>query len=142
MKRKTPMSAFTKILVGATVILLSGGAAAQSDRWSDWLEKQNANRDGVSVSYRYKSDNGALRVQWKCKNWTAFRKSCSVGAGNDKTYRCGRQGVGVVGETGALGERATVAAFGEYVFPGEVACKGLQADYIADAQVEIAIEKE
>lgn len=109
-------------------------AAPQSGGWTYYDES-----DGVEVYYTVRIDRDEARVAWKCVNTTSQDASCSVGAGQNKVYRCLNDG-SVVGFTEALGERATVRAGGEYAFPSDYACRGRGANTVEPFGVRISIE--
>lgn len=120
----------TSLVAAATAALM-----AQSGGWVFWDRA-----DGVEVYYSVRVQSDEARVAWKCVNTTDADASCSVGAGQDKVYRCLSDG-SPVGFTGALGERATVGAGDEYVFPSDSACRGKGATDVEPFGVRISIER-
>lgn len=119
------------------IVLICGfsPASAQVDQWLRY-ERQ----DGVEVYYAVRINRDEARVSWKCVNTNASARSCSIGAGQDKVYRCVRES-SPLGFTNSLGERATVPANGEYVFPSDFACRNLGATAIEPYGVRIKIEQ-
>lgn len=116
------MSKSNILAAGAVAAMMALGAgAAQAQSWERFTYQ-----DGVIVEYSVRSDSDGFRVAWRCRNMTSQAVSCSVGAGQNKQYNCYR-GSSRIGQTGALGERATVRAEGVYTFPGEAACRGTGA---------------
>jgi hypothetical protein len=123
-------------LVIASIMALSASAAmAQSPQWYFYKEVS-----GIEVYYAVRINPDEARVSWKCVNKTGDAVSCSVGAGQNKVYRCVRDGT-PVGFTEALGERATAPARGEYAFPSESACNGKGASQVEPYGVQISIER-
>lgn len=113
------MSSYTILAAGAAAAAITlGGAAAQAQSWERFTQQ-----DGVIVEYAVRSDSDGFRVAWRCRNMNSWAVSCSVGAGRNKQYNCYR-GSSRIGQTGTLGERATVRAEGTYTFPAESACRG------------------
>jgi len=130
-------AAIAAIASAAVVPVILAGASrayAQSDVWT-FYNKQ----DGVDVYYAVRINREEARVSWKCVNANSTDRSCSVGAGQDKVYRCTRDG-SPLGLTNSLGERATVRAHSEYVFPSDFACRGLGATVAEPYGVRIHIE--
>jgi hypothetical protein len=124
-----------KIAMLALGLAVSSTGAMAGD-WGDWqLYSQATPMNPVSVYYKTKVNSDEIRVAWRCVNEGSETRSCSVG---DKHYEC-FSGYSNVGSSGALGERATIAAGGEYVFLGEPACQGLGADSL-NASAQISIE--
>ena len=122
-------------VLGALALAASSSVAvAQSDQWYFYQEQ-----DGVEVYYAVRVSRDEARVAWKCVNGNDVDRSCSVGAGQDKVYRCTRDGT-PLGMTSSLGERATVRANNEYVFPSDFACRGLGATAVEPFGVRIAVE--
>ena len=109
------------LAVAAAASMVLGVGAAQAQSWERFTYQ-----DGVIIEYAVRSDSDGFRVAWRCRNMTSSPVSCSVGAGQNKRYNCYR-GSSRIGETGALGERATVRANGTYTFPSESACRGTGA---------------
>ena len=134
---RAPMQAMTgsSLLLGLLVAAGAGPAFAQSDAWHLY-EKS----DGVEVYYAVRISRDEARVSWKCVNANSTNRSCSVGAGREKIYRCTRDGA-PLGLTNSLGESATVRASGEYVFPSDFACRGLGATAVEPYGVRIHIER-
>lgn len=126
----------TAVVMLAAAALGAGPASAQSGGFSGWNLHDRAN--GVEVYFAYRVDRDEIRVAWKCVNRTGSDKSCSVGAGQNKTYFCYRDGT-AVGVTGSLGERATVRAGSEYGFPTDFACRGKGANDVRPS-ARISIE--
>ncbi len=130
------MSKSNILAAGAAAALMALGAgagAAQAQSWERFTQ-----RDGVIIEYAVRSDSDGFRVAWRCRNMNSEAVSCSVGAGNNKRYNCYR-GSSRIGETGALGERATVRGNGVYTFPSESACRGTGATSVrpyADISIE------
>lgn len=125
--------------LAVTFILGFANSAAVAGEWSEWY--RYSSEGPINVFFKTKVSKDEIRVAWKCENWHRSQTfSCSVGAGLDKEYRCLRGGV-FVGNTGALGERATVKAGGEYVFPSDWACRGLSADSVQPT-VKIAAQEQ
>jgi hypothetical protein len=119
----------TTLIAGAAAALMAlgvGAAQAQSG-FGPW--ERFTYQDGVFVEYAVKRESDGFRVAWRCRNMTSQTVSCSIGAGNDKRYNCYR-GSSRVGQTGALGERATVRGDGVYTFPSESACRGTGASSV------------
>jgi hypothetical protein len=123
-----------RIFIASILALSSSAAMAQSSQWYFYKEAS-----GVDVYYAVRLNSDEARVSWKCVNKTAEAVSCSVGAGQNKVYRCVRDGT-PLGFTEALGERASVQAQGEYAFPSEPACKGKGANQVEPYGVQISIE--
>tara|TARA_R110002124_G_scaffold165121_2_gene332508 strand:- start:38874 stop:39269 length:396 start_codon:yes stop_codon:yes gene_type:complete len=108
----------------AAVTALGAGTAQAQSGFGPWENFTTV--DGVGVDYAVRRDSDGFRVAWRCRNANSRAVSCSVGAGQNKTYGC-YSGSTQVGETGALGERATVRPGDSYSFPGEAACRGTGA---------------
>lgn len=106
----------------------------QDNSWT-FYQKQ----DGVEVYYSVRISSDEARVSWRCVNTTDENLNCSVGAGQNKVYRCVSNG-SPVGFTESLGERASVRANGEYVFPSDFACRGKGATNVEPYGVRISIE--
>lgn len=116
-------------------LLFAGSAAfAQTDQWY-FYQKQ----DGVEVYYAVRINRDEARVSWKCVNANSEARSCSIGAGQDKVYRCSKDG-SPLGLTNSLGERATVPSNDQYVFPSDFACRGLGATTVEPFGVRISVE--
>lgn len=116
------------------IAALTAPSGPQSGGWVYYDEA-----DGVEVYYSVRINSDEARVAWKCVNTTSSDASCSVGAGQNKVYRCLSNGL-PVGFTEALGERATVRAQGEYAFPSESACRGKAVTGVEPFGVRISIE--
>ena len=112
----------------------------RADDWGNWQEYRTVN--GVITFYRIKADEDAVYVQWKCQNLTSVPKSCSIGGGESKRYRCTKgYGSGVLGETRALGEKEFLRPNQSFVFGSEPACRGLGASNAwPDAKVVVVNE--
>ncbi|MDC7683639.1 hypothetical protein PQU92_10145 [Asticcacaulis sp. BYS171W] len=126
---------FSGLALAGAALAIAGMAFAQSG-YSKWYYLNGSS--GVDVYYSVRVDQSEIRVMWKCVNTTSTAKSCSVGAGQEKIYFCRANGSGV-GSTNSLGERATVNANAEYVFPSDFACRGLGATEVQPS-VRISIE--
>ena len=114
------------LAAGAAVALMAMGAgAAQAQSGFGPWERLTV-QDNVVVEYAVKQESDGFRVAWRCRNMNSDAVSCSVGAGENKRYTC-YAGRTRVGQTGALGERATVRGNGTYTFPSESACRGMNA---------------
>lgn len=124
------------MLIAAIAAGHSGSAVAQSG-FSKWYFHDES--DGVEVYYAVRVDRDEIRVAWKCVNNGSETRACSIGAGGSKSYLCRRDGVGA-GVTSSLGERATVGAGSEYVFPSDFACRGKGANEVQPS-VPISIER-
>ena len=109
------------LAAAAAAAITLGAGAAQAQSWERFTQQ-----DGVIIEYAVRSDSDGFRVAWRCRNMASRAVSCSVGAGQNKQYNCYR-GSSRIGQTGALGERATVRAEGTYTFPAESACRGTGA---------------
>ena len=116
-------------------LLLTLAAPATPEGWTYYREA-----DGVEVYYSVRINSDEARVAWKCVNTTDEDASCSVGAGENKVYRCVTNG-SATGFTESLGERATVRARGEYTFPSDFACRGRGATQVEPFGVRISIER-
>ena len=92
----------------------------------------------VKVYYTQKASKEEVRVIWACTNESNLDVSCSIGAGEDKTYICSRPGQSL-GTTRSLGERATVRAGAYYTFPSDWACRGTGATSVS-VQPKVAVE--
>jgi hypothetical protein len=125
---------FGRLILASALALTSSAALAQSSQWYFYKEQS-----GVEVYYAVQINRDEARVSWKCVNGNAEPRACSIGAGQDKTYRCTRDG-SPLGFTNSLGERASVRANGEYVFPSDFACRGLGATAVEPYGVRISIE--
>lgn len=123
-------------IMGAFALIIPGTAMAQAG-FSKWYFHEEG--DGVEVYYAVKVDRDEIRVAWKCVNTGTETRACSIGAGGEKSYFCRRDGVGA-GVTSSLGERATVGAGREYVFPSDFACRGKGANEVQPS-VRISIER-
>jgi hypothetical protein len=123
------------LVAASAAALISGLSVPGSDGWT-YYDKQN----GVEVYYAVRIASDEARVSWKCVNTTGQDASCSVGAGQNKVYRCVNNG-SPVGFTESLGERATVRANGEYAFPSDFACRGKGATDVEPYGVRISIER-
>lgn len=120
----------------AALMALGAGAAPAQSGFGPW--EQFTYRGSVFIEYAVKRETDGFRVAWRCRNMGSEPISCSVGAGQNKSYGC-YAGSTRVGETGALGERATVRAGGTYTFPSEAACRGTGATSVrpyADISIE------
>ena len=120
----------------AAMLALGAGAAQAQSGFGPW--ERFTIRDNVVIEYAVKRESDGFRVAWRCRNMNSEAVSCSVGAGNNKRYNCYR-GSSRIGETGALGERATVRGNGTYTFPSESACRGTGATSVrpyADISIE------
>jgi len=126
------------MIVSAMVAIVTATAplALQSNAGWTFYQEQN----GVEVYYSVRIASDEARVAWRCVNTTAEDLSCSVGAGENKIYRCVNDG-SPVGFTESLGERASVRANGEYVFPSDFACRGKAADHVEPYGVRISVER-
>lgn len=131
------MSKSMFLAAGAAALMVLGASAAQAQSgFGPW--ERFTYQDNVFIEYAVKAESDGFRVAWRCRNMNSEAVSCSVGAGNNKRYNCYR-GSSRVGETGALGERATVRAEGTYTFPSESACRGTGATSVrpyADISIE------
>ncbi|WP_293388460.1 hypothetical protein [Phenylobacterium sp. RIFCSPHIGHO2_01_FULL_69_31] len=127
-----------KIAAGLFLLATCVAAQAAAQEWSNWERFRTV--DSVNIDYRIKPDGDGFRVAWRCVNVSSRRISCSVGAGENKSYGCYR-GSTKVGSTEALGERAGVRGGGSYEFPSEPACRGFKATSVRPF-AEIAIEDE
>lgn len=128
----------SKILIaGAAMMALGVGAAQAQSGFGPW--ERYTYQENVIVEYAVKRETDGLRIAWRCRNMNSYPVSCSIGAGQNKRYHC-RAGSTRLGETGALGERATVQANGVYTFPSEPACRGTGASSL-NADVRISIER-
>lgn len=117
----------SNILAGgaaAALMALGVGAAQAQSGFGPW--ERLTVQDNVVVEYAVKRESDGFRVAWRCRNMNSDAVSCSVGAGENKRYTC-YAGRTQVGQTGAMGERATVRGEGTYTFPSESACRGLGA---------------
>lgn len=121
----------------AVLAAVNPAAAMAQTGFSKWYFQDES--DGVEVYYAVKMDRDEIRVAWKCVNTGSEARACSIGAGGDKTYLCRRDGVGA-GVTSSLGERATVGAGREYIFPSDFACRGKAANEVQPS-VRISIER-
>jgi len=120
----------------AALMALGVGAAQAQSGFGPW--ERFTYQDNVFIEYAVKRESDGFRVAWRCRNMNSEAVSCSVGAGNNKRYNC-YSGGSRVGETGALGERATVRGNGTYTFPSEAACRGTGATSVrpyADISIE------
>lgn len=124
------------MLIAAVGVINPGAAMAQTG-FSNWYFHDES--DGVEVYYAVRVDRDEIRVAWKCVNTGSEARACSIGAGGDKTYLCRRDGVGA-GVTSSLGERATIGAGREYVFPSDFACRGKGANEVQPS-ARISIER-
>lgn len=120
------------------VTLLGAVATPVGATQSRWIFYDRAN--GVDVFYSVVIRADEARVAWRCVNNTDEQRSCSVGAGRDKAYRCTNDGL-PRGITSMPGERASVPPKGEYVFPSDWACRGLGANEVEPYGVRISIER-
>lgn len=125
------------LMLVAGVAAANGGTALAQSGFSNWYFHNES--DGVAVYYAVRVDRDEIRVAWKCVNNGSETRACSIGAGGDKIYLCRRDGVGA-GVTSSLGERATVGAGSEYVFPSDFACRGKGANEVQPS-VRISIER-
>lgn len=124
------------MLIAGIAAMQCGPAMAQTG-FSKWYF--HGESDGVEVYYAVRVDRDEIRVAWKCLNTGSETRACSIGAGRDKSYFCRRDGV-PVGASFSLGERATVPAGREYVFPSDFACRGTGANEVQPS-VRISIER-
>lgn len=124
------------MIAASVTSLLAAFAATAAFQSGGWTYYSAA--DGVEVYYSVRINSDEARVAWKCVNTTGTARSCSIGAGRNKVYRC-LNGSSQVGVTEALGERARVRAYNEYVFPSDGACRGLGASTV-DPSAQISIE--
>lgn len=124
------------MLLAAVSAMHCGSAMAQSG-YSKWYYHDES--DGVEVYYAVRVDRDEIRVAWKCVNTGSETRACSIGAGRDKSYLCRRDGL-PAGASSSLGERATVAAGREYVFPSDFACRGTGANEVLPS-VRISVER-
>jgi hypothetical protein len=124
-------------VAAAGVMALGVGTVQAQSGFGPW--HRYTYQDGVFVEYAVKRESEGLRIAWRCRNMNSYSISCSVGAGQNKRYHC-RAGSTRLGETGALGERATVREGGTYTFPSESACRGTGASSL-NADVRISIER-
>lgn len=108
----------------AALMALGVGTAQAQSGFGPW--ERLTVEDNVVVEYAVKRESDGFRVAWRCRNMNSDAVSCSVGAGENKRYTC-YAGRTQVGQTGALGERATVRGEGTYTFPSESACRGMNA---------------
>lgn len=120
------------------IIALICGCSSVSAQGDQWIRYERQN--GVEVYYAIRINRDEARVAWKCVNTNPSARSCSIGAGQDKVYRCVRDS-SPLGFTNALGERAAVPANGEYVFPSDFACRNLGATSVEPYGVRISIEQ-
>ena len=108
----------------AAMMALGAGAAQAQSGFGPW--ERFTYQDNVFIEYAVKRESDGFRVAWRCRNMNSEAVSCSVGAGQNKQYNC-YAGSTRLGQTGALGERATVRGNGTYTFPSESACRGTGA---------------
>lgn len=107
--------------------------------YGDWQQVRFNGFDYlVKVYYAQKSSKDEIRVLWRCVNESNVDVSCSIGAGQDKTYICEKPGHDL-GTSRSLGERATVRAGSHYTFPSDWACRGTGAVSVS-VYPKVAIE--